>query len=214
VQLRRINLVIFGCIVVSLVFWLTNPDLILEHLAFSGDNLIRGRVWTMITSLFIHADPLHLIGNMLFLYVFGNTIEEELGPNKTIGAFFFGGVLSFLLSLLFYNPSVPLIGASAAIFTLASIVMLTKPLKFSIILFMPQGLVAILYFVYNAIAVYSGAEGNVAYISHIIGFAIGIPFGLSWSKDWIRNLIITLGLLAAYILIVIILVPYILSLIT
>jgi len=107
-----------------------------------------------------------------------------------------------------------LIGASAAIFTLASIVMLTKPLKFSIILFMPQGLVAILYFVYNAIAVYSGAEGNVAYISHIIGFTIGIPFGLSWSKDWIRNLLITLALLAAYILIAIILVPYVLSLIT
>lgn len=212
-HLRKINLVIVTCILVSLLFWITNPDFLLEHFAFSGDNLIKGRVWTIITSLFLHADPLHLIGNMLFLYVFGNTLEEALGSNKTLGVFFFGGALSFLLSLLFYNAVIPLIGASAAIFTLASIVMLTRPLKFSILLFMPQGLVAILYFIYNAIAVYSGAEGDVAYIAHIIGFTIGIPFGLAWSKNWFRNLLITIALLAAYIAIVVILFPYVLSLI-
>jgi membrane associated rhomboid family serine protease len=78
---------------------------------------------------------------------------------------------------------------------------------------MPQGLVAILYFIYNAITVYSGAEGDVAYIAHIIGFTIGIPFGLAWSKDWFRNLLITIALLVAYIAIVVILFPYVLSLI-
>jgi membrane associated rhomboid family serine protease len=197
-----------------LFFWLTNPELILEYLAFSGDNMLKGRLWTVITSLFLHADLLHLSGNMLFLYVFGNTIEEALGSKKTLGAFFFGGALSFLLSLFFYNSSLPLIGASAAIFMLASIVMLIKPMKFSILLFMPQGLVAILYFVYNALAVYYGAEGNVAYMAHIIGFAIGIPFGVAWSKDWLRNLLITIALLAGYLVILIILFPLILGLIS
>jgi membrane associated rhomboid family serine protease len=185
----------------------------MENLAFSLDNLLKGKVWTVITSLFLHADPLHLLGNMLFLYVFGNTIEEDLGPKKTVGAFFLGGVLSFLLSLFFYDPATPMIGASAAIFTLASIVMLLKPLKFSILLFMPQGLVAILYFVYNAIAVYYGSEGNVAYMAHIIGFAIGIPLGMAWSKEWFRNLMITIALLAVYAVIVFILFPLVLNLI-
>jgi len=60
---------------------------------------------------------------------------------------------------------------------------------------MPQGLVAILYFIYNIAAVYFEVQGNVAFISHIIGFAIGIPFGIVWSKDWKRNLLITFGLL-------------------
>jgi membrane associated rhomboid family serine protease len=106
-----------------------------------------------------------------------------------------------------------MIGASAAIFTLASIVMLLKPLKFSILLFMPQGLVAILYFVYNAIAVYYGSEGNVAYMAHIIGFAIGIPLGMAWSKEWFRNLMITIALLAVYAVIVFILFPLVLNLI-
>jgi membrane associated rhomboid family serine protease len=211
--LRKINFVIIACILVSLVFWLSDPDVILEYLAFSGDNLLKGRAWTLVTSLFLHADVLHLAGNMLFLYAFGNTIEEEQGAIKTLGAFFIGGILTFPLSLLFYDAATPLIGASAAIFTLAAIVMLTKPLKFSILL-LPQGLIAILYFVYNAVAVYSGAEGNVAYIAHLIGFAIGVPFGLAWSKNWLKNLLITIALFVIYLIVVAIVIPAILNAIT
>jgi membrane associated rhomboid family serine protease len=210
---RKINWVIIACVLVSLVFWLSNPDVIIEYLAFSGDNLLNGRVWTLVTSLFLHADILHLAGNMLFLYIFGNTIEEEMGATKTLGVFFIGGILSFLLNLLFYDWGTPLIGASAAIFTLSAIVMLTKPLKLSIVI-LPQGLVAILYFVYKALAVFSGAEGNVAYIAHIIGFAIGVPFGLAWSKNWLKNLLISIALLIVYIIIVSIVIPLILNAIT
>ena len=208
--MKKINWVIIACILVSIVFWLSNPDVPLEYLAFSGNNLLNGRVWTLVTSLFLHADILHLAGNMLFLYIFGNTLEEEFGTTKTLGVFFIGGILSFLLSLLFYNWSTPLIGASAAIFTLSAIVMLTKPLKLSIII-LPQGLIAILYFVYNALAIYAGAEGNVAYIAHIIGFAIGIPFGLAWSKNWLKNLLISIALLIVYVIIVSIVIPAILN---
>ena len=208
--MKKINWVIIACILVSIVFWLSNPDVPLEYLAFSGNNLLNGRVWTLVTSLFLHADILHLAGNMLFLYIFGNTLEEEFGATKTLGVFFIGGILSFLLSLLFYNWSTPLIGASAAIFTLSAIVMLTKPLKLSIII-LPQGLIAILYFVYNALAIYAGAEGNVAYITHIIGFAIGIPFGLAWSKNWLKNLLISIALLIVYVIIVSIVIPAILN---
>jgi membrane associated rhomboid family serine protease len=210
---KKINWVIIACILVSIVFWLSNPDVTLEYLAFSGNNLLNGRVWTLVTSLFLHADILHLAGNMLFLYIFGNTLEEEFGATKTLGVFFIGGILSFLLSLLFYDWSTPLIGASAAIFTLSAIVMLTKPLKLSIII-LPQGLIAILYFVYNALAIYAGAEGNVAYIAHIIGFAIGIPFGLGWSKNWLKNLLISIALLIVYVIIVSIVIPAILNAIT
>jgi len=208
---RKINWVIITCILVSLVFWLSNPDALVEWLAFSGDNLLNGRVWTLVTSLFLHGDILHLAGNMLFLYIFGNTLEEEMGAAKTLGAFFVGGIVTFPLSLLFYDWATPLIGASAAIFTLAAIVMLIKPLKLSIFLFLPQGLVAILYFAYNALAVYSGTEGNVAYIAHIIGFAIGVPFGLAWSKKWLKNLLISIALLIVYIIVMSIVVPLILN---
>ena len=211
--MKSINWIIVACVLVSIVFWISNPNAVLEYVAFSGDNLLNGRVWTLVTSLFLHADILHLAGNMLFLYIFGNTLEEEFGAKKTLGVFFLGGILSFLLSLIFYDWSTPLIGASAAIFTLSAIVMLTKPLKLSIMI-LPQGLIAILYFAYNAVAVYAGAEGNVAYITHIIGFAIGIPFGLAWSKNWLKNLLISIALLIVYVIIVSIVIPAILNAVT
>jgi membrane associated rhomboid family serine protease len=212
--LRKINFVIIFCILFSLISWLSNPDFIFQYLAFSGNNLLMGKVWTLVTSLLLHGDILHLAGNMLFLYVFGNTMEEELGATKTLGTFFFGGIVSFLLSLLFYDPATPLIGASAAIFTLSAIIMLIKPLKFSILFFMPQGLVAILYFVYNAIAVYSDAGGNVAYIAHLIGFAVGIPFGMAWSKNWLKNLLISIALLIVFLIVAAFMIPIILNAVT
>jgi len=104
-----------------------------------------------------------------------------------------------------------MVGASAAIFTLTAVVMLVKPLKFSFIFLMPLGLVAIIYIIYNVVAVQSGVEGNIAYISHVIGFAIGVPFGIAWTKNLVKNLLITLGLLILYIFITIVLLPYILQ---
>ena len=182
-------------------FWLLGPvayDVILRYLAFSRENLLQGRMWTVFTALFLHGDLFHLAGNMIFLFVFGNTLEKELKSSRTLAAFFTGGILSFLLGIFFYDPATSMIGASAAIFTLAAIVMLVKPLKFSFLFPMPQGLVAIVYFMYNLVAVYLGVQGEVAYISHVIGFIIGIPFGIAWSKHWKRNILITFSLLILY----------------
>jgi len=177
---------------------------IMRALYFSGENLARGYFWTPITSLFIHASPMHLIGNIIFLYVFGSTIEKEIGSAKMVAAFFLGGILSFILSLYFYGFSVIMVGASAAIFTLIAMVMLIKPLKLSWLFFMPLGLVAIIYFLYNAFTVYFGiGEDSVGYWGHIIGFIIGVPFGIAWSRGrWKRNLLISIGLLAIYLLLV------------
>ena len=210
----KVNWIILMCIVSSVLSWFlsqTEYDVILTYLAFSGENLRRGLLWTPVTALFLHSDLLHLVGNMIFLFVFGNTLENELKSEKTLAVFFTGGVLSFLLSTFFYDPETLMIGASAAIFTLAAVVMLVKPLKFSFLFFMPQGLVAVVYFIYNIAAVYLGVQSDVAYISHVIGFLIGIPFGIAWSKNWKRNLLITFGLLVFYYLLQIYLIPAILG---
>jgi len=211
VALRKINWIIIICILASTLSWYWRSDSTLKYLAFSGENLLQGRVWILVTALFLHGDLLHLGGNMIFLFVFGNTLEKEIKATKTLNAFFIGGVLSFLLCIFFYDLSTPMIGASAAIFTLTSIVMLVKPLKFSFFFLMPQGLVAIIYFLYNMTAVYFGIQGGVAYISHVIGFIIGIPLGIAWSEKWVVNLVITIGLLLFYLCLKFILVPSILN---
>jgi len=209
--LNKINLVILACVAVSLLYWLPRAgDPMNDYLAFSGAHLLQGKVWTVFTGLFLHADIVHLAGNMIFLYVFGNTLENELKAKKTLLAFFAGGTLAFLLGVFFYDPSTLLIGASAAIFTLTAVVMLVKPLKFSFIFLMPQGLVAIIYFAYNVLAVYVGEQSNIAYISHIIGFLTGVPLGAAWTKNFAKNLLITIGLFLIYLAIVIFLIPLIL----
>jgi membrane associated rhomboid family serine protease len=215
IGVNKTNWIIIACILVSLLYRLIgNPESTTEFLAFSGENLLKGRVWTLFTALFLHADLMHLAGNMLFLFVFGNTLEKELGAQKTLLAFFVGGTMSFLLGIFFYTPQTFLVGASAAIFTLTAIAMLVKPLKISIFFLMPVGLVAIIYLVYNVLAVYYGAEGNIAYISHVIGFAMGVPFGAKWSKNLFRNLLIIIGLFIVYIVIAFILIPYFLQMIS
>jgi membrane associated rhomboid family serine protease len=182
------------------------------YFAFSEENLLNGRVWTLFTGLFLHGDVPHLLGNMIFLYIFGNTLENELGENWMLLPFFVGGTISFLLSMFFYDPTTSMIGASAAIFTLTAVVMLLKPLKFSFFFLMPLGLVAIIYFLYNLVAVYMGSQGNISYLGHVFGFLVGVPFGIASSEDWHKNLVITAGLFLVYLVIVSFLIPSIVNL--
>lgn len=207
-KLRVNYLLILACIGLSLWAWQpsVNPNFLDTNFVFSWNNLLAGRVWTLVTALFLHASPEHLFGNMLFLFVFGNTLEKMIGKDFYLAVFFIGGFTSFLLppALGIYPPDTGMLGASAAIFTLAACVMLMNPLKFSFLFMAPQGLVAIAYFLYNVALVYdtsliAGYNPQVAYIAHVIGFTVGIPFGISWSKRWPHNLLITLGMFGIYL---------------
>ena len=75
---------------------------------------------------------------------------------------------------------------------------------------MPVGMVAIVYFLYNALAVYFNLQSNVAYVSHVIGFSLGIPFGIAWSPNWKKNLVISVALLIIYFIALYIIIQYVL----
>src|SRR6058998_2933592 len=198
----RVNwFLILGCVLASLYAWQQDPNWADQNLVFSLNNLLAGRFWTLVTALFVHASVAHLLGNMPFLFVFGNTLEKMIGRDNHLLVFFIGGFTSFLLPPLLgiYSPDTGMLGASAAIFTLAACVMLVSPLKFSWLFLAPQGLVAIIYFVYNVVVVAEksripGYDPHVAYVAHIIGFVIGIPFEIAFSDRWKRNFLVTLAL--------------------
>ena len=170
----------------------------------------EGRVWTLVTAIFVHASLIHLFGNMIFLYVFGNTLESVTNSKRLLTVFFVGGILSFPLSLPFFPSGSTFVGASAAIFTLTAVVMLLKPFRFSWLLLMPVGMVAIVYFLYNALAVYFNLQSNVAYISHVIGFSVGMPFGIAWSPTWKKNLAVSVVLLVIYFVALYVITQYVL----
>ena len=205
--MKTSSALILACIGASLWAGQQDPGLAEKHLIFSLSNLERGRVWTLVTALFVHANVMHLAGNMLFLFVFGRTLEKTTGSGKLLAVFFIGGFTSFILGPVFLPRGAGMLGASAAIFALAGCVMLVRPLRFSWLFLAPQGLIAIIYFIYNVIVVYEkslipGYDPQVAYVAHIIGFLVGIPFGIALSEHWKRNLIITLLLLGVYLAIV------------
>lgn len=188
------NFLIISCISLSLYFWVSK-----ENLAFSEYALLNGSYYTLLTGLFVHANLVHLFGNMVFLYAFGNSLEDEVGAFNTALVFFTGGFLSFIISIPFY-PGSNMVGASAAIFSLMAALLLTRKPGYSVKFLSPIGPLALLYLFFNIIAVKNNTGGNVANISHIIGFVIGMFFGMQWNKRWRESLFLTLALLAGYII--------------
>ena len=206
-SLKINSLLILTCIGASLWAWQQEPSFAQSNIIFSLPNLAKGKVWTLFVALFVHANVLHLFGNMLFLFVFGNTLEKTVGARRLLLIFFTGGFTGFILGVAYLPRATGMLGASAAIFALAGCVMLVRPLKFSWLFLAPQGLIAVIYFVYNVIVVYEksripGYDPQVAYVAHIIGFLVGLPFGIALSDHWKRNLLITLLLFGFYLTLV------------
>lgn len=150
-------------------------------------NQRQDRAVGLFTSQFLHADLLHLGFNMLFLWVFGNNIEERLGRLRFLPFFLVCGALAGLAQALSDPDSaVPLIGASGAISGIlgAYLVLYPRVRVWTVVLpffFLPFTLPAWLWlaiyfalqFVYLGDSATSGG-GGVAYMAHIGGFVAGL----------------------------------------
>lgn len=195
--MKLTHFLILLCAAFSLYAW-SLPDNLGLNYAFTEYALFHGRYYTLITGMFVHASLAHLAGNMLFLYIFGSILENEVGALRIAAVFFTGGILSFILSIPFY-PGSKMVGASAAIFAVMAAMLLVRPPKYSFQFLSPLGPLALLYFIFNIAAIQNGSQGNVAYISHVIGFLIGLFFGARWNTEWKKSLLFTLLLLIGYI---------------
>jgi membrane associated rhomboid family serine protease len=76
--------------------------------------LLAARPWTLVTYMFAHAGFTHILFNMLGLYFFGPRVEQRIGSERFFALYMISGITGGLLS--FYNPVVPIIGASGAVF--------------------------------------------------------------------------------------------------
>lgn len=161
---------------------------IFNDYGFSFQNLLNGRYWVFITSIFLHADIEHLILNVIALFFFGRVVEEYLGRKKFLLIFFATAVTGNLAFLAFSFFSGQLgtvvIGASAAIFGLMGTAMLARPLElvpYPYLIPIPLIVVAVLYTLYNIASFLLVAtnlqESNISFISHIGGLVAGMYFG-------------------------------------
>lgn len=138
---------------------------------------------TLFTSMFLHGGLFHLLGNMLFLWIFGNNVEDFLGPFR----FFFFYLLSGLgasFTHIVFNPNsqVPVIGASGAIagvlgayfilYPRARVLTLVFLFVFIRVVPIPAAYVLGFWFLMQVLNI--GLGGGVAWFAHIGGFLIGV----------------------------------------
>jgi membrane associated rhomboid family serine protease len=153
---------------------------------------------TLITSMFLHGGWMHLIGNMLFLWVFADNIEATIGYIKFLVFYITGGVVAVLAHSFFTPQSqIPMVGASGAISAVlgAYLVMFTKSkIKILFLLFLstfqlPAFLFLGIWIVQQLLAgvgslnVKTMDTTGVAYWAHIGGFVFGVVAGFFFKKE-------------------------------
>ena len=146
---------------------------------------------TLFTSMFMHGGWLHIIGNMLFLWVFGNNIEDMMGRLKYLAFYLVGGLVAlYTQALIDPGSTVPTIGASGAIAAVLGAYALLLPrakvLTLIFIIFfvtlveIPAMVMLGIWFVLQFIPALGQAaapvagSGGVAYFAHVGGFIFGI----------------------------------------
>ncbi len=154
-------------------------------------------VFGLVTSLFVHMGWVHIAGNMLYLFIFGDNVEDILGHGRYLLFYLTAGITASLAHILTEPTSlVPTVGASGAIagvlgayfvnFPRARVLALIPVGLFLPIVEVPSILFLFLWFLTN---LFSGvaslgiqAQGGVAWWAHIGGFVVGMFLSLLWRR--------------------------------
>jgi len=136
-------------------------------------------VLALFASMFLHGSLFHLLGNMLYLWIFGNNVEDFLGPIRFILFYLVSGLSAAATHVVFNpNSTVPMIGASGAIAGVLGAYFVLYPgarvqtLVFLWVVPVPAAIILGLWFLGQIINV--GIGGGVAWFAHIGGFLAGV----------------------------------------
>jgi membrane associated rhomboid family serine protease len=170
----------------------------LQNVVCEGQPGVQGQagsqlptIATVFTSMFSHGGLLHLGGNMLFLWIFGNNVEDAMGPVKYVVFYLLGGIAALVLqTVIDPNAAVPTLGASGAIAAVLGGYILLYPrarvltvifiIFFFTLIEIPAILVLGVWFLQQiffgaaGLSDPTGGGGGVAYFAHIGGFAFGL----------------------------------------
>ena len=186
-------------VAVWLLYQLPNLDRSVHDLAFhpcevngSCRQIDKGWPLTAITSMFMHGSWLHLGGNMLFLWIFGNNIEDAMGRLRFLLFYFLGGIAATTLQtfVTFHwgspgDTAVPNLGASGAISAVLGAYLVLLPsasvltLVFYFLIEIPAILFLGIWFVFQLwqggyAVTHPESGGGVAFFAHVGGFAFGL----------------------------------------
>ncbi len=151
-------------------------------------DIVAGRhLTTVATSMFLHADWSHIIGNMVFLWAFGPEVEDAMGRGKYVLFYLLGGIAAMLAQVA-GDPSstIPSLGASGAIAAVMGAFLVTFPNDrirsvlifgwFARVTFVPAALLIGVWFLTQLVSLGAVTEtqtGGVAYLAHVGGLVFG-----------------------------------------
>jgi membrane associated rhomboid family serine protease len=171
---------------------LAGGDAFISRWSLVPAEIVAGRAWlTILTSMFMHAGWMHIIGNLLFFWAFGPEIEDVMGPVRYLAFYLLGGLAATLAQIVI-DPSstVPNLGASGAIAGVLGAFLITYPRDrirtvlflgwFSQITFVPAIVLVGIWFLTQVLdeigALVQTQTGGVAYVAHVGGFLFGMLF--------------------------------------
>lgn len=153
--------------------------------------LIFSHPWTLVTHMFLHANLIHLLFNMLFLFFFGPELEHRIGGRRFLGVFFFSGIVAgigySLWSVIIENP-LPVVGASGALFGVFACLAVLAPHIRVFIYFIPMKITHALILFALIDLVFIGSGDTIARSAHLSGVVAGLLIGKHIKKkgDYIR----------------------------
>jgi membrane associated rhomboid family serine protease len=143
---------------------------------------------TLVSAMFIHGGWMHIIGNMLYLWIFGNNIEDILGPARFLLFYLVCGLVAAFAQILpAPSSTVPMVGASGAVAGVLGAYLIAYPharvltlvflFIFVRIMLIPAGVLLIFWFVlqaFSGVASLGVRGGGVAWFAHVGGFIAGV----------------------------------------
>jgi len=168
--LIALNVAVYICTsVVGGDFLNTSVDVLWNYGQVNGQVIYSGYYYQLFTSMFIHADIAHIIGNMLFLFIFGLRSEEMFSLPEYLSIYFLGGLTGNLLSLLLLPLETISVGASGAIFAMfgATIIYARRSYR--------QSIISALIYAFFLLFLSSGVGVNN--FAHIGGLVAGLVIG-------------------------------------
>jgi len=149
--------------------FIRTSDPVLEAFGQFNYYVVQGEVWRLFTAMFVHADIVHLFGNMFFLLIFGLRAEEMFDVKEYMLIYFLSGLAGGFLTLTLWPLDTLSVGASGAIFGMvgATIIYARRSIGQSII-------TALLYAFF---LFFLNLGENVNYLAHLGGLLVGLLIG-------------------------------------
>ncbi len=162
----------------------------LIDLMFFPSDIFGYRFYTTVTSAFLHIDPMHILMNLIFLFLLGFPLEIKAGSRKVVIVYLISAVgASFLYAVLSYPNNTPALGASGAIAGLMGALVALYP-KDEIPMFLgpifllrtPVYLAAMIFIITETAYAFASTGDNVARTAHIGGIMTGMVVGAALSR--------------------------------